>query len=87
MRSPLEPNDDAVVSLAIAARLVLHYVHSREYLDPGESHARALSTTARSIAELVPLSPPDSFVEGADLGRWTIRRGDLRTALQRLGDR
>lgn len=74
--------DDAPVSLSIATRLVLSYVHSRDYIDADEA---ALNRTARNIASVVPLSPPDSFVEGSDLTRWTIRRGDLRTALQRLG--
>jgi hypothetical protein len=79
------PLDDELVSLSIASRLVLNYVHSREYIDPDEPLAPALASTARRIADLVPLSPPRPFVEGADLSQWAIRRGDLRTALQRLG--
>lgn len=81
----MDDQDDALVSLSIASRLVLNYVRSREYLDPDEPLAPALESTARSIADLVPLSPPGSFGDGADLSRWTIRRGDLRTALQCLG--
>jgi len=77
--------DDELVSLSIASRLVLNYVHSKDYIDPDQPLTAALNSTARSIADLVPLSPPGSFVEGADLSQWAIRRGDLRTALQRLG--
>jgi len=77
--------DNQLVSLSIATRLVLSYVHSKDYIDPDEPPAARLNSTARSIASLVPLVPAGSFVEGADLGQWSIRRGDLRTALQRLG--
>ena len=79
------PLDDEPVSLSIATRLVLSYVHRRDYIHPDEPLTAALNSTARRIADLVPLSPAGSFQEGADLSRWTIRRGDLRTALQRLG--
>jgi hypothetical protein len=81
-----DPLDDEFVSLSIAARLVLQYVHSRDYIDPEESLTIALNSTARSIADVVPLYRGASFVDGAELDEWTIRRGDLRTALQRLGD-
>lgn len=83
---PRDPLDDEFVSLSIAARLVLHYVRSRDYIDPDDSLAVALNSTARSIADVVPLFRGPSFVDGAELGEWAIRRGDLRTALQRLGD-
>jgi hypothetical protein len=87
--------DNALVSLSVAAQLVLFHVHSNRYLDPEESLAPELQRTARDIGALVPLyrtrsnsgSAPWGIAVGEplNLDEWAIRRGDLRTALLRLG--
>ena len=92
------PLDHQLVSLAIAARLVLWHVRARDYIDAEELLSPGLLGTARSIAGLVPLfrlrqdGQPARLrrsealrVEAADLDAWAIRRGDLRTAVLRLG--
>ena len=86
------PLDDELVSLSIAARLVLHYVHSTRYIDPEATPADELRGAARRIADVVPLirldkSPcPAPLLEAEDLDQWSIRRGDLRTALRLFGN-
>lgn len=89
--------DYQLVSLAIAARLVLEHVRSRDYIDPDEPVLPELQRMARSIAGVVPLfrmrdngqpvaltASEAADVQAAELGEYTIRRGDLRTALLRL---
>lgn len=82
----VSPLDDELVSLSIAARLVLSHAHGGYHIDPDESLMPALQSTARSMAAVVPLVPAndgDTMEEdGADLAQWAIRLGDLRTALQ-----
>ena len=82
----VSPLDDQLVSLSIAARLVLSHAHGGYHIDPDESLAPALQSMARSMAAVVPLVPANDGdtmeVEGADLAQWAIRLGDLRTALQ-----
>ena len=84
----LSPLDYQLVSLAIAARLVLYHVRARDYFDPEESLLPELQRTAASIARLVPLFRLRDSAAPADAGNldgWAIRRGDLRTALLKLG--
>ena len=96
----LSPLDYQLVSLAIAARLVLYHIRSGQYIDPEISLLPELQRTARSIAGLVPLFrvPKDAQpialeareaaqVDSAKLDECAIRLGDLRTALLRLGPR
>src|SRR3954467_37971 len=91
----LSPIDNDLVSLAIAAQLVLFYVHSNRYIDPGESLAAELQRMAQNIGAVVPIRRVKSSAQSTsdwglairmpiDLQAWAIRRGDLRTALQRL---
>jgi hypothetical protein len=86
------PLDDDLVSLSIAARLVLHYVHSTRYIDPDATPAAELRGAARRIADVVPLIRLDktqsraALLETEDLDQWSIRRGDLRTALRLFGN-
>ena len=87
--------DNALISLSVAAQLVLFHIHSNRYLDPEESLAGELQRTARDIGALVPLHCAKSNSGSAQWGiaagqplnldEWAIRRGDLRTALLRLG--
>lgn len=93
----LSPLDYQLVSLAIAARLVLDYVESGQYIDPEKSLLPELQRTARRIAEVVPLfrvkdTEPVALeareaaqVDSAELDECAIRLGDLRTALLHLG--
>jgi len=87
------PLDDEIVSLSIAARLVLHYVHATKYIDPEATPLAELHGAAQRIASVVPLVRPGQrqsgtpLLEANDLDQWSIRRGDLRTALRLLGNR
>jgi hypothetical protein len=51
----LSPIDNDLVSLAIAAQLVLCYVHSNRYIDPEDSLAAELQRMARNIGTVVPI--------------------------------
>lgn len=86
------------MSLSVAARVVLEHLRAGAYIDPDESELPELQRTARSIASLVPLfrlrdsEPPMALadaveMDATDLATYAIRRGDLRTALVRLGNR
>jgi hypothetical protein len=90
--------DYQLVSLSIAARLVLEHVRSGDYIDPEQPLLPELQRMARCIAGVVPLfrvqknGQPEALasweaagVQAAQLDEYVIRRGDLRTALVRLG--
>ena len=94
----VSPLDDQLISLSIAARLVLDHVRDGRYVDPDESPLPELQRTARDIAALVPLfrlrhndapaplaNGEAMTVDAERLGECAVRRGDLRTALLRLG--
>jgi hypothetical protein len=95
----LSPLDYQLVSLSIAARLVLYHVRSRDYFDPEASLLPELQRMARCIGSVVPLfrlrkngqvmplpASEAAGVDATDLDDCAVRRGDLRTALLRLGN-